>query len=113
MPDTIFALSSGLGRAGVAVVRVSGRAAGTVAEILSGKPLEPRKAVLTELRHSKTGDLIDRGLLLWFPGPASFTGEDVAEFQVHGGRAVVAALLDCLGRISGLRAAEPAPRVLM
>ncbi len=107
MPDTIFALSSGLGRAGVAVVRVSGRAAGTVAEILSGKPLEPRKAVLTELRHSKTGDLIDRGLLLWFPGPASFTGEDVAEFQVHGGRAVVAALLDCLGRISGLRAAEP------
>lgn len=67
---------------------------------------EPRKASLADLRHPSSGALLDRGLVLWFPGPASFTGEDCAEFQVHGGRAVVAALLDGLGSMDGLRHAE-------
>jgi tRNA modification GTPase len=107
MSDTIFALSSGAGRAGVAVIRVSGPSAGPVAEQISGKLLSPRRAVLSELRSTKTRDLIDSGLLIWFPAPASFTGEDVVEFHVHGGRAVVAALLDSLSEFDGLRAAGP------
>jgi tRNA modification GTPase len=107
MSDTIFALSSGAGRAGVAVIRVSGPSAGPVAEQISGKSLSPRRAVLSELRRAKTRDLIDSGLLIWFPAPASFTGEDVVEFHVHGGRAVVAALLDSLSEFDGLRAAGP------
>ena len=107
MSDTIFALSSGAGRAGVAVIRVSGPLAGPVAEQISGKSLSPRRAVLSELRRAKTRDLIDSGLLIWFPAPASFTGEDVVEFHVHGGRAVVAALLDSLSEFDGLRAAGP------
>ncbi len=107
MSDTIFALSSGIGRAGVAVVRVSGPAASIVAGSLSGKSLTPRRAILTELCNKRTGVVIDHGLLLWFPAPASFTGEDVVEFHIHGGRAVVGALLDCLGEFEGLRAAGP------
>lgn len=107
MSDTIFALSSGAGRAGVAVIRVSGPSAGPVAEQISGKSLSPRRAVLSELRRAKTRDLIDSGLLIWFPAPSSFTGEDVVEFHVHGGRAVVAALLDSLSEFDGLRAAGP------
>lgn len=107
MSDTIFALSSGAGRAGVAVVRVSGPSACPVAEQISGKSFSPRRAVLTEFRSAKTRDLIDNGLLIWFPAPASFTGEDVVEFHVHGGRAVVAAILDSLSEFDGLRAAGP------
>lgn len=107
MSDTIFALSSGIGRAGVAVVRVSGPAASIVAVSLSGKSLAPRRALRTELCNKGTGEVIDHGLLLWFPGPTSFTGEDVVEFHIHGGRAVVGALLDCLGEFEGLRAAGP------
>lgn len=107
MPDTIFALSSGVGRAGVAVVRVSGPSSRRLAEQMCGKSLSPRRAVFSHIRDPATGDLIDHGLLLWFAGPASFTGEDVVEFHVHGGRAVVGALLDCLAGAGGLRAAEP------
>ena len=86
---------------------MSGPSAGPVAEQISGKSLSPRRAVLSELRRAKTRDLIDSGLLIWFPAPASFTGEDVVEFHVHGGRAVVAALLDSLSEFDGLRAAGP------
>ncbi|MDP2356533.1 MAG: tRNA uridine-5-carboxymethylaminomethyl(34) synthesis GTPase MnmE [Beijerinckiaceae bacterium] len=107
MFDTIFALSSGVGRAGVAVVRVSGPAAGIVARTMSGKSPIPRRAILTELRNKVTGEVVDHGLLLWFPGPTSFTGEDIVEFHIHGGRAVVGALLDSLGEFEGLRAAGP------
>ena len=105
--DTIFALSSGRGRAGVAVVRVSGLQAGAALQTLAGPGLpKPRAAVLRKI-CTPNGERIDDGLLLWFSAPASFTGEDVAEFHVHGGRAVIESLLDTLGGIPGLRPAEP------
>jgi tRNA modification GTPase len=105
--DTIFALSTAPGRAGVAVVRVSGPKAEAAVTTLTGRALPaPRQALLRRFRDGG-GNTIDAGLLLWFPGPESFTGEDVAEFHIHGGRAIVEAMLGALGRISGLRLAEP------
>lgn len=103
--DTIYALSSGSGPAGVAVVRVSGPAVRDVLAAALGSVPPARRARLAAIRD-EAGAVIDRGLVLYLPGPGSFTGEDVAEFQVHGGRAVVAALLGWLGRRPGLRAAE-------
>lgn len=105
MSDTIFALASGAGRAGVAVVRVSGPGAGAALEALAGSLPEARRAVLKTLKD-RSGALIDRALLLWLPGPASFTGEDVAEFHIHGGSAVIEALSVAL-LAEGLRPAEP------
>ena len=105
--STIYALSSGAGRAGVAVVRVSGPAAGQALVALAGSLPEPRQAVLRHLRDPARGGLLDRALVLWFPAPRSFTGEDCAEFHVHGGPSVIAGLLAALGRIEGLRLAEP------
>lgn len=105
MDDTIFALASGAGRAGVAVVRVSGPAASAALSALAGALPEPRRAVLRALK-TRGGELIDHALLLWLPGPASFTGEDVAEFQIHGGPAVIEALSGAL-MAQGLRPAEP------
>jgi tRNA modification GTPase len=105
--DTIFALSSGAGRAGVAVIRISGPDAGVALTALAGKRPGARKAVLRRLRDPESGETLDRGLVLWFPEPASVTGENVAELHVHGGRAVIDGVLDALGRISGLRPAEP------
>ena len=103
--DTIFALASAPGRAGVAVVRLSGPGAAAAVERLTGRPLlPPRRAVLR--RFSYGGAVLDEGLLLWFPAPESFTGEDVAEFQLHGGRAVREALFAALAEM-GLRPAEP------
>jgi len=104
---TIFALASGAGRAGVAVVRVSGPAARFCLQTLTRKPLPPpRRAVVQRLR-SGSGEIFDRALVLWFPAPDSLTGEDVAEFQVHGGRAVLSALSDALAAIPGVRIAGP------
>jgi tRNA modification GTPase len=106
--DTIFALSTAPGRAGIAVLRLSGPAAGAALEALAGAALPPpRAARLARLEDPETGAAIDRGLVLWFPGPASFTGEDMAELHLHGGRAVTAAALDALARRPGLRPAEP------
>jgi tRNA modification GTPase len=105
--DTIFALSSAPGRAGVAVIRVSGKRAGDALRVLAAPRPEPRRAALRRITDPETGAPIDRGFVLWFPGPHTFTGEDVAELQIHGGRAVVAALLSALGRIEGCRLAEP------
>ncbi len=105
--DTIFALSSAPGRSGVAVVRVTGGSARDVVQRLCGGLPEARKAALRTICDPESSAVIDKGLVLWFPGPCSFTGEDCAEFQVHGGRAVVAALLSALGRIEGCRLAEP------
>ena len=106
--DTIFALSSGGGRAAIAVVRVSGPAAAAALTQIADAPLpEPRRAALRRFRDPETGAAIDRGLALWFPAPASATGEDMAEFHVHGGPAVIAALCDALAAIPGLRPAEP------
>ena len=104
--DTIFALSSASGRAGIAVLRVSGPGAGAAVRSLTQREIpEPRQAVLRRLRHAD--EEIDQGLVLWFPAGTSFTGEDVAEFHVHGGRAVVEAMLGALGSMPGSRPAEP------
>jgi len=107
MNDTIFALSSGHGRAGVAVIRVSGAAVRRAFEELCGRVPEERRAQLLAFRDPADGSLIDRGLGLFFAGPRSFTGEDMGEFQVHGGHAVPAAMLRVLSSVSGLRPAEP------
>jgi len=104
MNSSIFALASAPGRAGVAVVRVSGPLAGSCIQALAGPVPTPRQAVLRRLVHR--GSEIDRALLLWFAGPHSFTGEDVAEFHIHGGRAVREALFAALSEL-GLRPAEP------
>jgi len=106
--DTIYALASGRGRAGVAVLRISGPDAATVAQRLSaGRAPEPRRAVLRRLFDPEGGAPLDDALLIFFEAPASFTGEDVLELHVHGGRAVVDGVLAALGRLEGLRAAEP------
>jgi tRNA modification GTPase len=105
--DTIFALSTARGRAGVAVIRASGPRAGDMVRALTRRLPAPRQASLVSLVDPTSGEEIDRGLVLWFKTPASFTGEDVAEFHVHGGAAVVSALLTALGRLPGCRLAEP------
>lgn len=105
---TIFAVATAPGRGGVAVLRVSGPGAGPALAALSRRPLPaPRRACLADLSDPADGTPIDRGLVLWFPGPASYSGEDMAEFQVHGGRAVVARLAAALAALPGLRPAEP------
>ncbi|MGE0044353.1 MAG: tRNA uridine-5-carboxymethylaminomethyl(34) synthesis GTPase MnmE [Hyphomonadaceae bacterium] len=105
--ETIAALATGAGRAGVAVVRVSGPAAREALRAVAGGDLEPRRVTLRDFRHPTSGELIDRGYALWLPGPHSFTGEDVAELHGHGGPAVVAALIRALLVLPGVRLAEP------
>ncbi len=104
---TIFATATAAGRAGLAVVRVSGPGAGDALAALAGETPPARRAVRRRLRHPVSGAALDDALVLWFEGPASFTGEDVAEFHLHGGRAVAAAVLDALAALPGLRPAEP------
>lgn len=103
--DTIYALSSGRPPAAIAVVRISGTRAGEALKALAGKIPAARKASLARIR-GRDGAIIDDALALWFPGPRSETGEDVAELQLHGGRAVVAAVFDALSQLEGLRPAE-------
>jgi len=106
--ETIFALSSGGGRAAIAVVRVSGPAARDALARIGGEPLpKARQATLRRFRDPYSGAPIDQGLALWFPGPASATGEDVAEFHVHGGPAVLCALTSALAALPDLRPAQP------
>ncbi len=104
--DTIFALSSGRPPAAIAVVRISGPGAGEALKQLTGKLPAPREAALARVRDPASGATIDQALILWFPAPASETGEDVAELQLHGGRAVIAATLSALSRLPGLRPGE-------
>nr|XP_056723573.1 tRNA modification GTPase GTPBP3, mitochondrial [Euleptes europaea] len=107
--DTIFALSSGRGKCGVAVIRTSGPASGPAVRRLTGAkelPL-PRSAALRRIYDPESSEMLDRGLVVWFPGPGSFTGEDVAEFHVHGGPAVVSGVLAALGSLPQLRLADP------
>ncbi|MFN3744358.1 MAG: tRNA uridine-5-carboxymethylaminomethyl(34) synthesis GTPase MnmE [Hyphomicrobiaceae bacterium] len=103
--DTIFALSSGSGRVALAVVRVSGPAAGIALDRLAAPRPKPRFAALRKLRHPDTGEVIDHALVLWFPGPRSETGEDMCELHLHGGRAVLAAAFAALSAIPGCRPA--------
>jgi tRNA modification GTPase len=103
---TIFALASGAGRAAVAVVRISGHDARVAIETMAGQTPKPRYASLRALRDGDA-HVIDHALVLWFPGPRSFTGEDCAEFQIHGSRAVARAVLDRLSQLPSFRQAEP------
>jgi tRNA modification GTPase len=104
--DTIFALSSGRPPAAIAVVRICGPSARSALEKLVGRVPQPRQATLTRVRDPASGEVIDEALALWFPGPYSETGDDMAELQVHGGNAVVAAILGVLARVEGCRLAE-------
>jgi tRNA modification GTPase len=106
--DTIVALATGAGRAGVAVVRLSGPAAGATLTALTARDLpKPRIATREAFCDPRTGLSLDDGLVLWFPSPHSFTGEDVAELHIHGGPAIIAAMIDtCLSQ-PGVRVAEP------
>ncbi len=103
---TIFALSSGRPPCAIAVIRVSGPDARVALEQMIGRVPPPRVASFARVRDPASGETIDEGLALWFPGPKSETGEDIAELQIHGGRAVVAATLAALGRLEGFRHAE-------
>jgi tRNA modification GTPase len=104
---TIFALSTAPGRAGIAVIRVSGPAAGDLIDALAPPRAKKRFAALRRIRDPQTGETIDDGLVLWFGAPRTETGEDMAEFHVHGGAAVVKAVLAVLGRHPRCRLAEP------
>ncbi len=104
---TIYALSSGHGKAGVAVIRISGPQSGPVLRRLTGVITRPRFVSLKAIRDPASGEIIDRSLIIWFPGPQSFTGEDMAELHVHGGRAVTEAVFTALASFEGLRPAEP------
>lgn len=103
--DTIFALSSGTVPSAIAIVRISGAATRSILQSMSGGLPQPRQAGLGDIRD-QAGERLDRGLILFFPGPASFTGEDCAELHLHGGQAVVAAVLAALGTFGQTRPAE-------
>ena len=105
---TIFALSSGPGISGVAVIRISGLKTKEILEKIATGPFpEPRVASLKKIIEIQTKDLIDEGILIWFPGPKSYTGEDMAEIHIHGSRAVIQSILDNISKIEGCRLAEP------
>lgn len=105
--DTIFALSSGRPPAAISIIRVSGPRAKQAGELIAGFLPEPGTAVVRKLHDAVSGDLLDQAVVLRFDAPRSVTGEDVVEFQCHGGRAVVDGVLGALGRLEGLRSAQP------
>ena len=105
---TIFALSSGPGKSGIAVIRVSGPETRKVIELLTNGPLpNPKLATLKKINKINTNELIDEGIILWFPGPQSYTGEDMVEFHVHGSRIVIEAIHASISKIENCRLAEP------
>ena len=105
---TIFALSSGSGIAGIAVIRVSGKNTANVIKSITGNRLpSPRVATLTKFNKNGTKELIDEGVIIWFPAPNSYTGEDLAEFHVHGSRAVINAMHISISEVKNCRLAEP------
>src|SRR5205085_5157075 len=105
-PDTIYAPATAPGRAAIAIIRLSGPESGSALQALAGTLSPPRVAAHVRLRDPASGEALDDGLALWFPGPHSVTGEDVAELHLHGSRGVLAALMAALSR-RGLRLAEP------
>ena len=104
---TIYALSSGAGISGVAVIRISGEKTKEIIRQITGRELpKPRIASLNKIREIKTKELIDEGIIIWFPGPDSYTGEDMAELHVHGSSAVIKSILDNISKINNCRLAE-------
>ncbi len=105
---TIYSLSSGPGISGIAIIRVSGPETSKILELLTNKSLpKPRVATLRKINKINTSELIDEGILLWFPGPESYTGEDMAEIQVHGSKAVIDAIHSSISTVENCRLAEP------
>ncbi len=105
---TIYALSSGPGVSGIAIIRVSGKQTSKVIKSLTGSKLPtPKMATLKKLSKNGQKELIDEGVIIWFPGPNSYTGEDLAEFHVHGSRAVITAMHSAISKIKNCRIAEP------
>ncbi len=105
---TIYALSSGPGISGIAVVRISGPDSSKVLKLLTKNELPtPRVATLRKINNINTSELIDEGLILWFPGPESYTGEDMVEIHVHGGKAVVESRFNKISKLKNFRVAHP------
>ena len=105
---TIYALSTGPGISGIAIVRVSGEDTKKVIKLLTNAELpKPRVATLRKVNKIDTSELIDEGIILWFPGPESYTGEDMAEFHIHGSKAVIDALHHSISKIENCRLADP------
>jgi len=105
---TIYALSTGPGISGIGVVRISGKETSKVIKLLTGRDVpKPRFATLRKINKINTSELIDEGIILWFPGPESYTGEDMAEIQVHGSKAVIDAIHSSISKIENCRLAEP------
>jgi len=105
---TIYALSTGPGISGVAIIRVSGEDTRKVIQLLTNKDLpSQRVATLRKINKINTSELIDEGIILWFPGPQSYTGEDMAEFHIHGSKAVIEAIHSSISKIKNCRLAEP------
>ena len=105
---TIYALSSGPGTSGIAIIRISGTNASQAITLLTGQPLPPpRMATLRKINNINTSELIDEGIIIWFPGPQSYTGEDMAEIHIHGGKAIVLALQNEISKIENFRLAAP------
>jgi len=105
---TIYALSTGPGISGIAIIRTSGPETKKIIKLLTNKPLPtPRVATLRKINKINTSELIDEGIILWFPAPQSYTGEDMAEFHIHGSRAVIEALHTSISKVDNCRLAEP------
>ena len=105
---TIYALSTGPGISGVAIIRISGSDASSVIKSLTREEIpKPRMATLRKINNINTSELIDEGIILWFPGPESYTGEDMAEIHVHGGKAVISAVQEEISKVKNCRLAEP------
>ena len=105
---TIYALSSGPGISGIAIIRISGKETSKTIELLTGQSIpKPRVATLRKINKIGTSELIDEGIIIWFPGPESYTGEDMAEIQVHGSKAVIDAIHSSISKIENCRLAEP------
>ena len=105
---TIYALSSGSGISGVAIIRISGLEASNVIKSLTSREIpKPRMATLRKINNINTSELIDEGIIIWFPGPESYTGEDMAEIHIHGGKAGILAVQNEISKIKNCRLAEP------
>jgi tRNA modification GTPase len=105
--DTIYALSSGIGRSAVAIMRISGCQSSALLGSIAGNLPPPRRLTLRTLKDSSTGELLDKAMVVWLPGPGSFTGEDCAELHLHGSPAILSAVMELLAKWPGARPAEP------